>query len=74
MRCEKESLPVERVESLVPSWLGLLPLYTEVAVNGNTAEGRKAATEELRRMAQAADAYNKLVDNDYDRRFEEGYL
>ena len=37
-----------------PTWSGVLPLYIEALMSGNF-EGRKAATQELARMAQLAD-------------------
>lgn len=42
---------------ITPTWEGVLDLYVEIAVNGNTAEARNAARSELRRMAQLADRY-----------------
>ena len=37
-----------------PTWAGVLPLYIEALIGGNF-EGRKAATQELARMARLAD-------------------
>jgi len=48
---------VETID-ITPTWEGLLPLLVEVAANGETAEGRKEAMDELRRMARAVDAMN----------------
>ena len=42
---------------LTPTWSGILPALLMVLESG-TAEGRKMAREELRRMAQAADQAN----------------
>ena len=46
---------VETVDA-TPTWEGLLPLYLMSYENGAN-EGRRAALEELQRMAQLADAY-----------------
>jgi len=42
---------------LTPTWGALLPALVEVAANGETAEGRKVAMEELQRLASIADAH-----------------
>ena len=42
-----------------PSWAGVLPILLAVLENG-TEEGRRIARAELRRMADAADAYNLI--------------
>ncbi len=41
---------------LTPTWGALLPALVEVAANGETAEGKKVAMEELERMASISDA------------------
>lgn len=51
-----KKLVAERIEILPPTWTGVLPLYLEVATAGNTEAGRKAANEELQRMARIADS------------------
>jgi len=38
-----------------PTWQGVLPMLIEVAINGDTTEGRKAARDELMRCAKIAD-------------------
>lgn len=53
-------LQVERVETLVPTWKGVLPIYLRAYESGGF-EGRTAASSELYRMADCADKYNKLV-------------
>lgn len=45
------------IEENPPIWAGILPILLAVLENGN-AEGRRMARAELRRMADAADAYN----------------
>lgn len=45
---------------LTPTWAGILNGLVALIENGN-AEGRRQATIELRRMAQAADKYNELT-------------
>jgi hypothetical protein len=42
---------------ITPTWKGLLPLFL-TALEIGTDEGKRAAKEELVRMAEAADAYN----------------
>lgn len=44
---------------MTPTWVSLLPLML-IAYTEGTPEGRKIAGEELKRMAQIADAYNEL--------------
>lgn len=44
----------------IPTWAGLLPLLLEVRERGTSAEGRKDADAELRRMAKAADTGVRL--------------
>lgn len=41
-------------------WENVLP-YLVAALEDGTETGRKIAREELKRMAQAADAYNRLI-------------
>lgn len=43
---------------ITPTWEGLLPLLIALIKDG-PPEGQKTAEEELRRMARAADLYNK---------------
>lgn len=43
---------------ITPTWQAILPVYFTVLADGN-AEGKKAAREELKRMAYAADLWNK---------------
>jgi len=45
---------------LTPTWSAVLPILILALTNG-TDEGRKMATEELKNMAKAADAYNSSV-------------
>lgn len=45
---------------MTPSWRGILG-YLIVGIENGNAEGRKIATEELRRMADIADSYNVLI-------------
>ncbi len=42
---------------LQPTWKGIMPLLLEVAINGETAEGRENAKEEILRCAEVADEY-----------------
>jgi hypothetical protein len=42
--------------NIAPTWRGLLPVLIEVYNNAEKVENRKAAWEELVRMANAADA------------------
>jgi hypothetical protein len=58
----KESAPAPAPKGpetidLTPTWSGILPALLLVLESG-TAEGRKMARDELRRMAQAADQAN----------------
>jgi len=46
---------------MTPTWRAILP-YLLLGIENGNAEGRKIAIEELQRMADAADAYNKSVD------------
>jgi len=46
--------------ALTPTWSAVLPILILAMTNG-TDEGRKMATEELKNMAKAADAYNSSV-------------
>lgn len=41
---------------MTPTWVGILPLYLAALVDG-TPTAQSAAREELRRMAELADAY-----------------
>ena len=41
------------------SWSGSLSIILEVAQNGDTAKGRRVATDHLRQMAQLADAFGQ---------------
>lgn len=45
----------QKYVDLTPTWRGLLPMLIEVAANGTSPEGRKQATDELYRLADAAD-------------------
>lgn len=45
---------------LTPTWEQILPALLAVIKDGS-AEGRKIAAEELRRMAQAADKWNEAA-------------
>ncbi len=45
-----------------PTWAAILPILLAVLEDGD-AEGRKMARAELRRMADAADAYNLTTEN-----------
>lgn len=49
---------IETVDA-TPTWEGLLPLYLMAYENG-ASKGRRAALEELQRMAKLADAYVAL--------------
>ena len=52
--------PVKRPAGTIditPTWRGVLPIIIEGLTNGN-ARGVQIATEELQRMADAADAWN----------------
>lgn len=40
---------------ITPTWRGLLPLLVETAVNGNSADGRRASMTELGRLCDIAD-------------------
>lgn len=42
---------------VTPTWTALLPYFFAVLEDG-TAEGKRIARDELRRMAQAADNWN----------------
>jgi len=46
---------VETIEE-TPTWQGLMPLYLMAYENG-ASDGRRAALEELQRMAKLADLY-----------------
>lgn len=45
---------------VTPTWAGLLPVLLAIIQDG-TSEGQRNAREELRRMAQAADRWNKAA-------------
>ncbi len=45
---------------VTPTWEGVLPMLLAVMRDG-TAEGRRSAAGELRRMAQAADRFNAIA-------------
>ena len=45
-------------EDMTPTWEGVLPIYLTSLLYGK-AEGKRAAEEELRRMAKLADLYTK---------------
>lgn len=49
---------------MTPTWESIIMVYAEAAINGQTLEGRNAGFTELKRCAQAADKYNKLVKED----------
>lgn len=58
----KPAEPVKRQIGMIditPTWRGVLPVLLELIANG-TPEGRKLAIEELRKMANLADAYNAI--------------
>jgi hypothetical protein len=46
---------------VTPTWAAVLPILIAAIENGNE-KGRKAAREELLRMAQAADKFNAARD------------
>lgn len=48
--------------NVTPTWRGILPMLVALIENSND-KGRSAAIAELQRMADAADAYNKLSDS-----------
>lgn len=49
--------------NITPTWRGILPVWLAVmARNRPGSEAWRDATIELERMADAADAYNRLVD------------
>ena len=45
---------------MTPTWAAVLPMYLACIEQGS-AEGVKAAKEELTRMAKLADKYNELA-------------
>jgi hypothetical protein len=47
---------------ITPTWHGIMPLLTEVALNGTSPEGRDTARAELTRLAKIADASREVVD------------
>lgn len=58
-----------RTIDITPTWAGITPVLIEAAARGTTAKGRKAATEELHRMARIADtavAGKKAADECWD--------
>ena len=46
-----------------PTWEAILPIVLTAYTDGETAETKRNAYEELRRMAQIADTYNEIVNN-----------
>lgn len=46
---------------VVPTWRGILPILVEAAANGTTPEGRKAAWDELFKLADKVDARNAEI-------------
>jgi hypothetical protein len=53
-------MPEEKFIEINPTWEQSLNAMYAVLLNGD-AEGRKMIREEFRRMAQAADLYNKMI-------------
>jgi hypothetical protein len=43
---------------ITPTWRSLMPVLVEVAVRGTSFEGRKAAMDELLRLADVVDRMN----------------
>ena len=52
-----------RTVDITPQWQGVWRLLAEVATNGTTHDGRRAAVGELARMAEMADAYGEAWKN-----------
>lgn len=64
----KPDEPVKRqigTIDITPTWRGVLPILIEGLTNGN-ARGVQIATEELRKMAEAADMWNAHCKKDAD--------
>lgn len=57
--------PIKEVRyiDVTPTWSAIVPVIILGLTHG-TAEGRRAAAEELARMARAADAYNASLPKD----------
>lgn len=53
--------PKPKAVSIVPTWESVIPVLVEAAANGTTAAGRKAAMDELRRLARIVDQMNAEV-------------
>lgn len=51
-----DPLPEPLTIDMTPTWVELMPLLVHVAIEGDTAEGRKSAMGELMRLAAAVDA------------------
>lgn len=47
---------IETIDA-TPTWSAILPLLLEIHANAANPAGRRAAAEELQRMAQLADRY-----------------
>jgi hypothetical protein len=54
-----KEIPAVRTIDVTPTWRAIVPILLMGIENGN-ADGRKIAMEEIYRMADAADAFNKL--------------
>jgi hypothetical protein len=52
-----QTIEVAKTIDITPTWEQILPTLLVVYVNAGTHKGKKAATDELRRMAQYADRY-----------------
>ena len=57
---QPEATTTTRYVDVTPTWAAILPVLLHVIKNGSV-EGRRMATEELQRMAEAADLYNASV-------------
>ena len=53
-------MPVDKVEILPPTWLGILPVLLQaISADVYKNKGAEAAYIELKRMAEHADRYNE---------------
>ncbi len=55
---------MSKVINITPTWSGMLPMYLAVIRNSESTKSIRAAESELRRMADLADRYNAMLEND----------
>jgi hypothetical protein len=61
---ERLSKTIVETIDVTPTWSGVLPLLLLVLREGTTAQARKAAEDELKRMAHLADVAVEMLKKD----------